>query len=115
MAIEGLTDLFAEAKSNPLLGAAMNIKPAYPRQKSPTTTSEETNRAKSVIARFESLPIDEIRTALNEMSVRDLQGVANAIGIRPQRIGRETLAQQVATKITNTRGYRSLRDGTSRP
>jgi hypothetical protein len=113
-AVDGLTELFAEAKSNPMLGAAIGIKPAAPRQRPPTITSEEIGRAKSAIARFESLPIDEIRTALDEMSVRDLQGVANAIGIRTQRLGRETLAHQVATKITNTRGYRSLRDGTNR-
>jgi hypothetical protein len=115
MAVDKLTTLFAEAKSNPVLGAAIGIKAAEARQKPPTVTSEEIGRAKSAIARFESLPIDELRSALDKMSVRDLQGVANAIGIRTARTARETLAHQVATKITNTRGYRSLRDGTNEP
>jgi hypothetical protein len=114
-AVDKLTALFAEAKSNPVLGAAIGIKVTGPRRRPPAITSDEVGAAKSAIARFESLPIDEIRTALDGMSVRDLQCVANALGIRTTRAARETLVHQVATKITNTRGYRSLRDGTNQP
>jgi hypothetical protein len=115
-AVEKLTELFVQAESNPVLGAAVGIKGARPRQKQPVVTSdEEIGRAKSAIAQFDSLPIDEVRAALETMSMRDLQGVANAIGIRAARAARGTLVHQVATKITNTRGYRSLRDGANEP
>jgi hypothetical protein len=114
MAVNRLQSLFAEAKSNPVIGAAIGIRTTAPRQKPPTITSEEIESAKLAVARFGSLPIDEIRAALEEMSVRDLQVVANAIGVRTtQRTARESLVHQVATRITNTRGYRALRDGTS--
>ena len=50
--------------------------------------------------------------ALNELSARDLKAVASVMGVRSnQRTSRDALAHQIATKITNTRGYRSLRDG----
>jgi hypothetical protein len=114
-AVDTLTELFIQAKSNPVVGAAIGIKAAGPRQKQPMITSEDVERAKSAITQFDSLPIDEVRAALEAMSTRDLQGVADSIGIRTARTARETLVHQVATKITNTRGYRSLRDGASEP
>lgn len=111
-AIDKLTALFAEAKSNPVLSAAIGIRATAPSRRLPTITSQEIERARSEIAAFESLPIDEVRTTLAKMSLRDLQGVANAIGIETtQRIARDNLVLQVATKIINRRGYRSLRDG----
>jgi hypothetical protein len=64
------------------------------------------------IERFESLPIDQLRTALSELSGRDLKAVASLLGIRSsQRTSHDALSHQIATKITNTRGYLSLRDG----
>jgi hypothetical protein len=115
-AVDKLRALFVEATSNPVLAAALGIKATEPRQKQPTITSEEVERAKSAVTQFDSLPIDEIRTALERMSVRELQSVANAIGVRAtQRTARDTLVHQVATKIANTRGYRSLRDGANQP
>jgi hypothetical protein len=111
-AVDKLRALFVEAASNPVLAAALGIKATGPRRKQPTITSEEVERAKSAVARFDSLPIDEIRTTLESMSARELQSVANAIGVRAnQGTARDTLVHQVATKIANTRGYRSLRGG----
>jgi len=116
VALDKVRALFVEAKSNPVLGAALGVKATEPRQKQPTITSEEIERARSAIAQFDSLPIDEIRSALERMSVRELQSVADAIGVRAtQRTARDKLVHQVATKITNTRGYRSLRDGANQP
>jgi hypothetical protein len=115
-AVDKLRALFVDATSNPILGAALGIKATEPRQKQPTITSDEVERAKSAIAQFDSLTIDEIRAALERMSVRELQNVASAIGVRAtQRTARDTLVHQVATKITNTRGYRSLRSGGNQP
>jgi hypothetical protein len=52
-----------------------------------------------------------INVSTEGMSVRELHSVADATGVRAARTARKTLIQQVATKITNMRGYRSLRDG----
>src|SRR5260370_19529829 len=81
-AIDKLASLFAEARSNPIIGAAVGIRSTARRSKPPAITSEDIDRAKSAIARFQSLPIYQIRSALDRMSVRDLQAVAKAMGIR---------------------------------
>jgi hypothetical protein len=112
-ALDELAYLFAQAKSNSVLGAAVGIRTARQRAKPQTITSEEIEEAKSAIARFESLPTDQLRGSLSELSGRDLKAVANILGIRStQRTSRDSLSHQIATKISNTRGYRSLRDGT---
>ncbi|MEY9523962.1 hypothetical protein ABIF70_005103 [Bradyrhizobium japonicum] len=111
-AVDKLRTLFMEASSNPVLAAALGVKAAKQRPKQPAISSEEVEHAKSTVARFDSLPIDEIRTALESMSARELQSVANAIGVRASHgAGRDTLVHHVATRIANKRGYRSLRDG----
>jgi hypothetical protein len=111
-ALDDLAALFTQAKSNPVLGTAIGVSMAPQRAKPPTITAEEVERAKLVIARFEPLPIDQLRASLAEMSARDLKAVANVLGIRStQRTSHDALSHQIATKITNTRGYRSLRDG----
>ncbi len=112
-AVDTLNSLFAQAKSNPLLGAALGIKATAPRKKPPAITSEEIERANTAISQFSSLPSDRLRSALDGMSVRDLQAAASAMGMQTtQSMARDVLVQRVATEITNTRGYRSLRDGT---
>jgi hypothetical protein len=61
---------------------------------------------------MESLLIDQIRSTLDKMTVRDLHTVASEMGVRAtERSPREALVHQVSTKITNARGYRSLGDG----
>jgi hypothetical protein len=79
-AIEELATLFVRAKSNPVLAATIGNKATASRQRPPASTPEEIDRAKSGIARFDSLPMDEVRAALGRMSVRDLQSVAIAMG-----------------------------------
>jgi hypothetical protein len=112
--IDRLQTLFIQAKSNPVLAAAVGIKITAPKQTPPPLTPEEINRAQSTISRLDSLPIDELRGALEGMNPRDLQAAAKAVGVRTtSRTSREALVHQVVTKITNTRGYRSLRDGTN--
>jgi hypothetical protein len=114
-AIDQLESLFVRAKTNPILASAFGIKSKLPRPKSPAITPEEIERANSAISKFDSLPIDQLRSSLETMSMRDLQAVAGAVGVRTSsRTTKEALVQHVATKITNTRGYRSLRDGTDR-
>ncbi len=111
-AIDKLALLFEQAKSSPVLGAALCVSSAPSRSKETPLTPDEVERARTALEQFESLPLDEIRNALGKMSPRDLKAVASAIGIRTtQRTAHDALVHQVATKITNNRGYRSLRDG----
>ena len=113
-AVDTLKSLFSQAKANPIVATAFGLKSSLPRQRPPAITPEEADRATKVISRFEAMPIDELRATLDGMNARDLQAVANAIGMRTNcRTPREGLLHQIATKITNARGYRSLRDGKS--
>lgn len=114
-AIDNLRVLFIEAKSNPVLSAALGIKAATPSPESPKVTSEETEHAKSMLAQISSLTIDEIRSALETMTASDLQSIATALGIRTTRTARKHLVHHIVAKITNARGYRSLRDGVDQP
>lgn len=112
-AVERLDTWFATAKGNPVVAALVGVKPRAPRPRAAPFSSEDAERARATIARFDTLPIDEIRAALTRMTSRELQGVASAMGVRTnRRTTHDVVAQQIATKITNARGYRSLRDGT---
>lgn len=115
-ALDRLDAWFASAKGNPVVAAAVGVKPRAVRAKPAPFSSDDAERARAAIARFDTLPIDELRNALNGMLPRELQSVASAMGIRTtRRSTHDALAQQIATKITNSRGYRSLRDGTDEP
>jgi hypothetical protein len=115
-AIDRLDMLFAEAKSNPVVAAAVGVKPVASRPKRVPFSDADMERAKSALAKLEPLPIDELRTTLNQMAPRELQSVASAMGIRTtQRTAHDALVHQIATKFSNTRGYRSLRDGANEP
>jgi hypothetical protein len=109
-----LRAFFAEAKSNPSFAPIIGAKPVSQRSTPAAITPEEIDRANSMISRYQSLPTDELRVALQAENLRGLKAVANAIGVRTAtRVTRDALIHQIATKITNTRGYRSLRDGAS--
>jgi hypothetical protein len=111
-ALDRLDAWFATAKANPVVATAFGVKPRAVRGKPAPFSAEDAERARAAVARFDTLPIDEVRTALNRMLPRELQSVASAMGIRTtRRSTHDALAQQIATKITNSRGYRSLREG----
>ena len=115
-ALDRLDAWFAAAKGNPIVAAAIGVKPTAARPKPVPLRSEAIERAKATLARFDPLPIDELRTALNQMAPRELQSVASVIGIRTtQRAAHDAVAHQIATKITNTRGYKSLKEGVDEP
>ncbi|MGN8546461.1 hypothetical protein ACQPTN_17015 [Bradyrhizobium sp. 13971] len=112
LTLEDLSALFAKAKANPLLAAAIGIRTLAPRPSTSLPSSEEVENAKRSIAQFDELPIDEIRSALANKNSVELKALATELGLRStQRSSREGLCHQIATRITNTRGYRSLRDG----
>jgi hypothetical protein len=111
-ALDQLGLLFTQMKSSPILSAAVGMSVASSRPTVPIANPEDIQNAKLAVARLESLPIDQLRVALGQMSSRELKAMAKSIGVRStQRTSQEALAHQIATKITNTRGYRSLRDG----
>jgi hypothetical protein len=111
-ALDQLGLLFTQAKSSPILSAAVGMNVASSRPTVPVANPEDIQNAKLAVARLESLSIDQLRVALDQMSLRELNAMAKSIGVRStQRTSQAALAHQIATKITNTRGYRSLRDG----
>ena len=81
-AIDQLVSLFVRAKTNPLLASAFGMESKPPRPKSPAITPDEIERANSAISKFDSLPIDQLRSTLEAMDTRDLQAVAGALGVR---------------------------------
>jgi hypothetical protein len=111
-ALNELSALFAKARSNPVLAAAVGLRVTSTRSLGPVPSVEEIEDAKRAISQFEQLPIDQLRVALEGRTAGQLRALAAQLGVRSsQRISREVLAHQIATKITNTRGYRSLRKG----
>ena len=111
--IQSLESLLSKAETSPALSAAFGLrKHATAKKRSPNLTDEEKTRAKAALADFESLQIEEIRLKLSNegsYSVRELRGIASAIGIRSTRsLSRVDLVHRIATKIANYRGYQSL-------
>jgi hypothetical protein len=112
LALGDLSVLFAKAKTNPLLAAAIGMRTAPPRPLKLIPSSEGVEGAKRAIAQFDQLPIDQIRSALASKSLSELRALATELGIRStQRTSHDGLCHQIATRVTNTRGYRSLRNG----
>lgn len=111
-ALARIDELLADAQRSPALLAALGMRPAPSRSRNIQHSPEDVERAKARLAQFEMLPIDQLRVRLSALQPGELQELGSAIGIRRNaRISHETLVHQVATKITNTRGYRSLREG----
>ena len=112
LALDELSALFERAKANPLLAAAIGIRTPVPRTSNTLPSGEEIESAKRAIAQFDELPIDQLRLALENKSLSELKALAMELGVRStQRTSHEGLSHQIATRITNTRGYRSLRNG----
>jgi hypothetical protein len=112
LALDGLSALFAKAKSNPVIAAAVGMRPPTLRPTTPVVSADDIENARRAIAQFDELPIDQLRLALADKSLSELKGLATELGLRStKRTSHESLAHQIATRITNTRGYRSLRKG----
>jgi hypothetical protein len=112
LALGELSALFAKATANPLLAAAIGIRSPVSRQLNPPPSGEEIENAKRAIAQFNDLPIDQLRLAVEKMSLSELKALASELGIRSsERTSHEGLSHKIATRITNTRGYRTLRIG----
>ncbi len=111
--LKAVDDLIARSELNGGLRAVLGLKPpSIPKRKPVVLNDLDSARARTQITELELLPIDEIRRTLNDenrYSARDLQAVARHMGIRTRdQTGRGTLVQQIATKISNFRGYQDL-------
>ncbi len=114
-AVDGLDVLFSRARASAPLAAALGLRSADHKPKAQPLSEADSERARILLERLQKLPIDEMRANLENSSTtapRDLHAIATLMGIRStQRSSREALAQQVATKIANARGYETLRRG----
>ncbi len=116
-ALQALEKFAKRMESSPAVAAILGVAKLRHSRISPATYSEEEiASAQSLLTEMEGLPIDEMRSRLLDegtLSLRKLQVLASSLGIKAvQRAGRDALAHQVASKISNYRGYQGLRAGT---
>lgn len=115
-ALRALDQFSDRAKTNPGIAALLGIPQARPSRPRPAAyTNDETATAQRVLSELQALPIDQMRLRLQDesaISIRLLQAMASQLGIRSVlRTGRDVLAHQIASKISNYRGYQGLRAG----
>ena len=107
--------MMARSGRDPVLRSALGLKPSGPPKKSIPLSNDETDRARLDVAELESRPIDQLRLSLSDRdrySVRDLIAMARHMGMRSKEgTSREMLEHQIATRISNFKGYQDLGGG----
>jgi len=116
-ALRALDQFTEQAKTSPAIAALLGISQPRPSRGKPTTyTTDETAAGQQLLTEMQALAIDQMRARLQDeaaVPLRSLQALASQLGIRSvQRMGRDVLVHQVASKISNFRGYQGLRAGT---
>jgi len=112
-ALAWLQDLFSKAEANPVL-AGLVPPPAAPRRRktAQAITEQDLASAKLDVDGLKTMPIEQIRDRLldeNAYSLARLRAMAASVGIRAtNKLGRESLAHQITTKVANMRGYDTL-------
>ena len=110
--VNKLDELLQRAEANPIAARALGMEKPIKRISRPPTTVVDQERVQSLLSRFESMTVDQIREALRDdslCSLTELRAIALALGLRTQgRMGRDALAQKFLTHIANARGYQSL-------
>jgi len=112
-AIDGLQELFAKAEANPVLaGLVPAPRKQTPRKPARPLTEQDVAVGRSDIETLKAMSVEEIRAKLLDedgYSLSRLRGMASALGIgATEKLGRESLAHQITTKIANYRGYQTL-------
>ncbi len=106
-----LNRLFERAVTSPIVSSALGLEPARAAGFRPPSIRASAPPAEE-LERFTSLTIDQMRVLLNDenqYTISKLHQLAKALGARVNsRLGREALANQILTKVTNLRGYRQL-------
>jgi hypothetical protein len=112
--VNKLDGLLQRAEANPVAARALGIEKPVRRVSQRANASADEKRVQSLLQRFESMTIDQIREALRDDSVcsmAELRAITLALGLRTQgRMGRDALAQRFLTQLANARGYLSLSD-----
>jgi len=107
-----IEDLVSQAGQDPGLRAALGMSEPKQRKRPIAPNEQELGRAQEQIAILEVMPIDEMRRALEDesrYSMRDLVSLSRQMGIRTrEHAGRDTMIHQIATRISNFRGYKGL-------
>jgi hypothetical protein len=112
-AVAWLQGLFSKAETNPVL-AGLVAPPAAPRprKRSGAIKEQDLASAKLDVSSLKTVPIEQIRNQLFDetlYSLTRLRAMAASVGIgAANKLGRESLAHQITTKVANTRGYETL-------
>jgi len=109
-----LEELLTKTKDHRILSSILGIKSRPKRERKLQPASEaEIQDATDSLKQLETLSIDEIKTKLKDEEsypMRKLQALRSTMGITGStKMGRDVLADLIATKISNYRGYKMLR------
>lgn len=112
--LKNLEELFTKSKDHRILSSMLGIGSQPKRGRKLQLTSEaDIHDATEDLKQLETLSIDEIRIRLRDEDrypMRKLQALIATMGIRgSSKMGRDGLADLIATKISNYRGYKMLR------
>lgn len=112
-ALAWLQGLFSKAVANPVLAGLAPAPRSRKGRKGVQAGAEMDHAGARVdVDTFKALPAEEIRSRLADQarySLSRIRGMAAVLGIGgAERLSRESLAHQVATKIANYRGYETL-------
>jgi hypothetical protein len=113
--VKAINEIMALSGKDVVLRSALGLKPPSPPKKSVPLSKDETDRARLDVAELEAKPIDQLRLSLSDKdrySVRDLIAMARHMGMRSKKgTSREMLEHQIATRISNFKGYQDLGGG----
>jgi hypothetical protein len=109
-----LESFFSKGDSDPLVQAIFGRRiPKRPRNGA--STSDHSQRAEQDLREFQSLSTQDVQSKLNDSEafpMARLRAIAHQLGIAGLRnIDRVSLIHHITTRISNQRGYRSLREG----
>lgn len=112
--LRNLEELLTKSKDHRMLRIMLGISSQSKRGRKLQPASEaDVQDATEALKELETLSIDEIRIRLKDEErypMRKLQTLIATMGIRgSSKMGRDVLADLIATKISNYRGYKMLR------
>ena len=114
-ALDRLDALAEAADQNTLLRSALGTPPAPQRRKTAKAPAASVEDAERLLETLKDLTVDQIRDKLtldDSVTVRDLRALAAHMSVRTSsRTSRQTLAQQLTSRIANQRGYKELGGG----
>lgn len=111
-AAEELRGLLSRLDETPTLAAALGMRRAQgAKRRNALPTVRDPAKARGLLRQLESLSADQIRQKLSDESypLMDVRAIASELGFSSsEKTARDELVHQIATKVVNYRGYRSL-------